>query len=348
MVQHNGNLTQVGPWLLQGGGDFPFINHVKNGQEWHPADNVTPYDPTKHDSNGYLTSLYGSGVRTVYSIPDLTDRPGDYIFEWDGDGEFSLGSPGVNYTSVSGSLAGLNGRKVITPLTSSRSIVLLGLGIPHPTNWRFYHADDEDLLAGGGIFSTLFLEKMSKVGVIRYLDWQRANDSNVVNWADRTPVDYYNYTGFQFPIAKYAGLTSNVGDAYSVAKPGFTLADKTQVLVKFNADGTGLAPTLNVEGTGDIVIRNLYGIELGSTQRPATNRVGCLTYEDRLGCYLKVGGDTLSKDLGIMSGAPPEIMIELARQAQAHPYFVSPYLTVDPPSDYMPSLAQLCRDTLNA
>lgn len=348
MVLHNGNLTQIGPWFLGGGGDFPFLNFVKQMAELKAGDNTTKYDPSQHDSNGYPTSIYGGGGYGTTEIPGLTDRPGDYIFEWAGDGEFFLGNPGTSYTSVSGSLTGLNGKKQITPLNTSRRIQVTGVGSPHPTNWRFYHADDEALLAGGGIFGTRFLDLVSQVGVIRHLDWQKANESNVVNWADRTPVGFYSYLATQYPASKYAGVTANTGDAYTVAKSGFTLTDKAQVIVKFNATSTGTEPTINVEGTGDIVIRNWYGIELGSTEKPATDYVGCLTYEERLGCYLKVGGDTARKDCGIISGVPPEIMIELARQTGTHPYFVSPYLTVDPLSDYMPGLAQLCKDTLNA
>ena len=48
------------------------------------------------------------------------------------------------------------------------------------------------------------------------------------------------------------------------------------------------------------------------------------------------------------NGVPPEICLQLCIELGMHPYFVTPYLTIDPPTDYMSGLATYCRDNAPA
>ena len=74
-----------------------------------------------------------------------------------------------------------------------------------------------------------------------------------------------------------------------------------------------------------------------------------MIYDGVLNVWIMIGGDldgpnTTSE--GINHGVPWEVMIALANKVNMHPWFTSPYLATYPMTDYMPGLAQMCRDTL--
>ena len=70
-----------------------------------------------------------------------------------------------------------------------------------------------------------------------------------------------------------------------------------------------------------------------------------MVYDASLNAWLKFGNDLSS---GICKWNPPEICVQLCAELGMHPYFVTPYLTIDPPTDYMSSLASYCRDNAPA
>lgn len=348
MVAHNGKLTQCNAWYLQFDGGFPLLNHFRNTQQWdRSAGAASRYDPAKHDANGYPHTIYGSGLYNVGHIPTAAQRPGNYVFKWTGRGQWLLNGDTLLSGSLDNRAGGVNGRAVLSFNTGDMSNVLLNVGtdgVDYPTDVVFCHEDDEALIDDGYVFSELFKSKAANFACWRSINWQPV-DCNVINWADRMPLTHYSWSATMFPSAKYAGVTSNTGDAFTVAKSGFTLTDKAQVIVKWNAT-SGVSPTIDIEGTGAVPVRSRYGGLLGAAEVPTTNFVSCLTYEERLGCYLKHGSAT--EDEGISHGMPVEAIIQFCREIGADPWFIPPYLSLDPLSDYMPSLAQLCKDTLNA
>jgi hypothetical protein len=110
-------------------------------------------------------------------------------------------------------------------------------------------------------------------------------------------------------------------------------------------------PTLNLNGTGPIPIKSPWGDPLDAFDQPkAVDRDGkpiyiTLIYDAALKAWLKFGNDLSS---GISNGIPPELCVRLCAELGMHPYFVTPCLTIDPPTDYMASLAQHCRDNAPA
>lgn len=354
MVLHNGGLITNNFWAWQYAGDYRFLNLFKNSQEWIRVDNTTRYDPTKHDSDGYMHTVYGIGVYTLFKIPSQAKRPGNYVCTWDGGG--TVDSTWI--TILSGSTT--SGRFVCEQNATGiaqdgmqlRVTAVTTPGSNYPKNIRFFHEDDEARLDAGEMFGVKFMEIMNEMKPrdLRFLDDQNGNASNAIHWADRMPITHYSYAAqSNYPLNRYAGLTTKgVGDDYTVAKTGFTLIDQSQVIVKFDASSAGITPTIDIEVTGVKPIRNQIAALLATSQKPTANYLACLTWNARLGCYIKHGGDATRGDMGISGGGPPEIMIRMAREVGANPWFVSPYMAMDPLSDYMTSLAQLCEDTLNA
>jgi hypothetical protein len=343
----NHGRSQVNLNFLQGGGDYPFINCMKTAQNWALQDNSGWPDPSTLDSDGYPISISNQGVYTVFFVPSQASRPGNYVVTWSGNGSIFCG---MSSTAVSGSTTSANGSgRYVFSTTETRFVIgISAVGTPHITNLQVFHANDEASLNAGQVFGAMFKQRLAQAnfGVIRFLNWQYGNTTNVTTWATRKPLTYVTYAGSEFRPSLYAGLTTNVGSAYSATLPGFELTDKATIIVKFNASCNG-ACTLNVNGTGNINILSEYSGPLVSFAYPiggTWQSLATLVYDATLNGWIKQGADTASNSAGINNGCPPELMVRLCAEVGAHPYFVTPPLAIDPATDFIPSLAAYCRD----
>ena len=345
----NSGRSQVNLNFLQIGGDYPFLNCLKTAQSWSLIDNSGPPDPSTLDSDGYPISISHGGVYTVFFVPSQVARPGNYVITWSGNGTIFCG---MSNTPVSGSKTstGGAGRYVFSTSDSRFAVGISAIGSPRITNLQVFHASDEAALTAGLVFGTKFKQRLveANFGVVRFLNWQNGNTTNVTTWATRKPVTYVFYSGSEFRGTLYAGLTTNVGTAYSAQLPGFKLVDKATIIVSFNASSTA-ASTLNVSGTGAIPILNSYSnpLSAGSNSYPvgATwQSIATLVYDATLNAWIKQGGDAAMGSVGLANGCPPELMVRLCAEIGAHPHFVTPPLAIDPATDYMSSLAAYCRD----
>lgn len=341
----NGGRTQVNLSFLQSGGDYPFLNCMKTAQSWSFIDNSGIPDPSSLDSNGYPIRITNGGVYTVFFVPSQASRPGNYVMTWSGNGTIYCG---MSNTPVSGSKTSTSGsgRYVFSTRDSRFVVGISAIGKQYITNLQVFHADDEATLNAGEVFGKQFKARLvqANFGVVRFLNWQSANTTNVTTWATRKPLGYVFYSGQEFRAALFAGSTTNVGGAYAVSLPGFQLADKATVTVKFNASASGPC-TLNVNGTGAINILTGYAAPLGNTTYPiggTWQSFATLVYDATLNAWLKHGAET-SGSGGLENGCPPELMLQLCAEIGAHPYFLTPPYAIDPATDYMPSLAAYCR-----
>ncbi len=87
----NSGRSQVNLNFLQIGGDYPFLNCLKNAQSWTYLDNSGPVDPSTLDSNGYPTSISHGGIYTVFDVPSQTVRPGITLLHGTAMGRSSAG-----------------------------------------------------------------------------------------------------------------------------------------------------------------------------------------------------------------------------------------------------------------
>jgi hypothetical protein len=350
-AKFNGGRSQVNLNFLQWGGDYPFLNVLKTAQSWTFIDNSDHPDPDTLDNDGYPTSISHGGVYTIVYIPSQAARPGNYVITWSGNGTIHVG---MAHTPVSGSKTSVNGSgRYVFSTTATRLVIgISAIGNPYITNMQAFHANDEAALSAGQVFSTKFKQRLveANFGVIRFLNWQNGNTTNVTTWATRKSLSYVFYSGSEFRRSLYTGLTTNVGSAYSASLADFKLVDKATVIVKFNASCNGPC-TLNVNGTGDINILSEYvgplstgtnSYVVGGTYRSRAT----LVYDAALNAWIKHGGDVALGSIGLNNGCPPELMVRLCAEIGAHPHFVTPPFAIDPATDYIPSLAAYCRDNV--
>ncbi len=350
-ASHNGGRSQVGFNFLQFGGEFAFLNFMKQAQAWSFDDNTSaPVTPDLLDSDGYPTTIIHGGVKTATYVPSQANRPGNYVIKWDGNGTISLG---MSHSVVSGSKtsAAGSGRCVISTSEERFLPGISAIGSPRITNLRICHVDDEALLDAGEVFGTKFKQRLLEggYGIIRFGDWVPMNVTNLTTWASRRAASYVLYGGHECRSSIYAaGPMTNVGTAYSVAMPGFVLADKALVTAVFNASNSS-ACTLNVAGTGAINILSQYSGDLSSDtntfpEAGSFRSMATFMYDADLNAWIKFGGDLAVASMGINNGVPPELMVQLCGEVGAHPHFVMPPFAVDPMTDYVTQLATYCRD----
>lgn len=346
-TKFNAGRSQINMNFLTFGASYPFLNLLKTAQNWSLRDNSGYPAPDTLDSDGYPVTITNTGVYTVFDVPPQTARPGNYVATWSGNGTIYIG---MANTAVSGSKISTSGsgRYVFSTTATQFSVGIAAIGNPRITNLQVFHADDEAALVAGQVFGVKFKQRLQEAnfGVIRFLNWQNGNTTNVTTWATRKPTTYAMYGGTDFRPGIYAGVTTNSGADYSATLPGFQLADKATVIVKFNASTNGPC-TLNVSGTGKIQILSEYAEPLTSSSYPigaSWQSIATLIYDATLNGWIKHGADNARGSCGIDNGCPPELMVQLCAEVGAHPHFVTPPLAIDPATDYMPSLAAYCRD----
>lgn len=334
-MPHNGGRTVLNLSSVQTGGDFPFKNALKGAQQWLFGDSSGVPAPDTLSTKGYPTSISNGGVQTVFYIPTSTQRPGNWKLRWTGTGTVTAAGGGGEatdgeYTFAPSQDAQSPGNRVVLAITTGTNI----------SSVEFFHVDDEVSLDAGGIYTQKFLDTLAylRPGVLRFLNWQQGNITNVVAAKHRKPLDYAFWAGQEMRASIYGGVTTNSGDDYSCSAPSDWdgLVHGAMVTVKFNASSTGTTPRLNVGGTGLVNVRNVSGNEMDANHKPASGRFGTFIYDADLEFWLKFGGDGVQYfDHFIQNGIPREAMLALCEEVGAHPYLVRPYLSCDPETDWL-------------
>jgi hypothetical protein len=319
----NGGLTQTGPWFNLFGGDFPFINAIKNAQNWSNGDN-SEYQLGNQNPYGFpfdatITAAH-SGVVTIVPIPTQTEYPGQWIVDWKGFcgncGFFNAsglsakisggGCRIVNSAGPAGSGLNCTMTYTLTGAAATQGSLQFRVGKVQNANpitsLRAYNINDAAAQMNGEIFGPRFKNTICQFGVIRFLDKGNFNVSAVANWADRTPVSWWNYGANDFvPPNSMAStqITLDSGAEYSVTVPGFTQVDKAHVVAIpasiINAPG-GIATTADApDGTDTLKFAKSTfptSVIVGMAAANATNGSSIIRPNSKITNISSAGGTT--------------------------------------------------------
>lgn len=373
-----GGKTVINPNFLQTGGEFAFMNFILGTSSWSFEDNfgansgnsgaTVASDDTLTlyiDSNGYPTNACCTahgGVKGAFYVPPAAEltalgyattfrvqftTAGNVTLVFGGDSSITVTN--LTATNIGGNVyqqtishPSPNGGRILFHITQNSNSDLSALSLVNSSETAKFDA--------GEVFGTQFKAKLTnaKIGVFRGMNWGLGSSNStsfpnpVVKWADRKPQSYVYYAGDQKVLSYWAGVTTNSGDAYSVAAPpGWGgLVDKAVVHLRWNVTSAGTTPTLNVGSTGAIPIVTLGTLALVNTTKPTLNGVACLIYDADIGKWLMSGGGGSAVGNFLLSnGVPPETLLQLCSEVGMDPWYSAPHFTVDPITDYIPNLA---------
>lgn len=174
------------------GNQFPFLDRFKTSSNWVARDSkYAPVNGPKLDANGYPTAL-AAGAMNMYTMleldPAALDMSDVYVMRYTGDASFTF-----LYS------------KIISQKPGEIVFKYSGTGQEQLTNWwvdpanpitsiNIVRQDQLALFDSGEIFNPAFLEKVEPFSTLRYMDWSNTNNSNVVNWSDRTTATSASYS----------------------------------------------------------------------------------------------------------------------------------------------------------
>lgn len=233
-------------------GDFPFIDHARNGGfgEFNaPGWPGTPWHQCI-DAQGYVNSPTGQNKTwaKLFYIPTATQYSGNWIVDWQGNGEFEflvtsgsfnvVAHTGSDFVEVAtGHWKGTDCSITLTfPGNTDGRMFMLGLNTDASSTgayfkkFRMYRSDHAGALAAGKVWNPVYIQKFVELNpaVVREMDGHATNASMDCRWEYRAKVNYNGWTpgggiGNQyFTDAAYPDATGT--NIYSVAAIGTTPA----------------------------------------------------------------------------------------------------------------------------
>lgn len=162
----------------------PFLNVMKLARPWI-SQNATTWDTgdaLELDERGYVKHLKPGQWAASLMLTEVGDSfpGGDYIFLYDGEGEF-------DWKGNSRLVSAEPGRQVVNVTPRSQGFVHLILTSVNPANYprnmRFVRAAFEHTFEREP-FSPEMLRRWSDVDTIRFMDWMLINNSTIKDWSD--------------------------------------------------------------------------------------------------------------------------------------------------------------------
>ncbi|WP_404710159.1 hypothetical protein [Sphingomonas sp. MMS24-J13] len=170
------NLAPINYWSTED----PFIDRFKTSGAWQASNGAT----IALDSNGYPEGIPAgaSNIMAAVSVDSIDSGNSNiYTMTYDGSGNINiLGSKILS--SVNGTIT----------FQATSSIVVLQISSMSATDpvsdIHIVRSDQMDLYKSGEIFNPAFIDKISQLDTIRFMDWENTNTLAPVSWDDRTQV----------------------------------------------------------------------------------------------------------------------------------------------------------------
>lgn len=182
------NLSAVQDWTTE----WPFVDAFKYSRTWISQRKNSPYGqggPLNLTSDGWIASLdQDQYAETVIFDNGKGHYPGgQYVLLYDGEGT-------INFLFDSAKIASQTTGRMLLDVVPQDTGIWLQILATNPAN----PIRNIKLLMPGfentyqtQPFHPLFLERMSKFKVIRFMNWTRTNETTVTNWSERATPELY-------------------------------------------------------------------------------------------------------------------------------------------------------------
>jgi len=187
------NLSDVVDWSTE----WVFVDAFKMSRTWtsqRTGKNWGQGGTLDLDANGWVKSLQPgqSADALMQWRGNASGSPGKYLVLYDGEGSLRFSGSATVASSSSGRIV-LN----VKPQNQTRGFVLT-IASTNPSNYirniRVIRPGFESTYKTQP-FHPLFLDRIRKFKVLRFMNWQKITDSPLVNWSDRTTPNSYTQTG---------------------------------------------------------------------------------------------------------------------------------------------------------
>ncbi|MEM7263107.1 MAG: hypothetical protein AAF488_14045, partial [Planctomycetota bacterium] len=175
------NLAQVSSFTTQ----WAFVDIFRQASDWIPQlpGPSGPWDtgvPLALDADGWPLLATGQAAGVVLENNGGLYPAGLYLCTYDGVGTIEFHLDATITVSQPGSAI-----VAVTPSSLIHVKIVASSTVDPVRNIRLYmpsYWNDEDTQR----FHPLFLERLQPYGVLRFMDWQRTNNSPLIDWSERT------------------------------------------------------------------------------------------------------------------------------------------------------------------
>ncbi len=170
--------------------EWVFVDAMKQSRDWLPthAGGNGPWDSGESlrlNAQGWPILRAGQAAHTLmYADTQGAYPAGRYVCTYDGDGDVELSFDAKVVTSRKG--------RIVANVTPSNLGIYLRIDKSNPNdpvrNVKVWLPGFENARSK---FHPLYLKRLKPFSVIRFMDWQRTNGSNVTSWSDRANPNFY-------------------------------------------------------------------------------------------------------------------------------------------------------------
>jgi hypothetical protein len=222
-------LNGISDWSTQ----HPFVDLMKTARPWigHLPGQWGGVDTAELKAKGALDPFGWPKF-----IPDnvtkleafiLTDQPAEavglttrYRMRYDGTGTIRVAGRAQNIQR--------NDHEVFFDFTPGEGLVALAISATDPgktgdyiRNISVVRVDQIPLFEGGAVFNPIWVNHVTDLRIVRFMDWMQTNGSNIENWQDRPKPQHYTYVDKGVPVEVMVALANQIG-----ADPWFNMPHK--------------------------------------------------------------------------------------------------------------------------
>ncbi len=170
--------------------EWVFVDAMMQSRQWLPtrAGGSSPWDSgetLKLNANGWPILRPGQAAHTLmYNDTQGAYPGGRYVCTYDGDGKVEIGSDAKVVSRRPG--------RLVLQVTPTNSGIYLRIDQSNPNNpVRNVKVWLPGFEGAASPFHPLFISRLKPFSVIRFMDWQKTNGSDMVGWTDRPSASYY-------------------------------------------------------------------------------------------------------------------------------------------------------------
>ena len=231
----------------------PWIGHTQT--KWMAMTYEELRDGAFLDAQGWPTSIPEdlASIGTIWTWdadePIAAERAGVYVLEYEGEGLINLRDDADILSEEPGRIVFRNdGGKFQLNIKETDPD---GTG-DYIRNISIVREDFVELHEAGAVFRPDWIETLTDVHQLRFMDWIRTNDSDIVDWDDRPKLDDASWRENGFPVELMVRLANETGADAWFAMPHSANEDYVREFATYVRDHLDPRLTATVEFSNEI------------------------------------------------------------------------------------------------